>query len=89
MSRKLNIPNIISAKDAAMLSAYGDKSEEVLTKIFNDIAEAVNNKKNEIKFPKHLHSVGALRQYLGTFGYKVEEKYRPAIDEFVIVISWL
>lgn len=88
MERILNIPNIISAKDAAMIAAYGESAQEVLISIFNDIKKAVNHSEKNILIPMKGHSIWALKKYLSTFGYSVNYKFRNSLAESHIIISW-
>lgn len=88
MERNLNIPNIISAKDAAMLAAYGDKAQEVLISIFNDIKKAVKQNQQSVSIPIKGHSTWALKKYLTTFGYSVEPRFKDSFDKSIIIISW-
>lgn len=89
MERQLHIPNIISAKDAAMLSAYGESAQSVLIDIFNKIKEATQRTEKSISLPIIGHSIWALKKYLTTFGYTVQPKINiEKYTESIIIISW-
>lgn len=89
MDRRLNIPNIISAKDAAMLSAYGESAQSVLIDIFNNIQEATQRNETSISLPLIGHSIWALKKYLTTFGFTVQPTFNvEKYTESVIIISW-